>query len=64
MSAGPLRVLVVGQTPPPFGGQAVMIEALLAGRYDRIHLEHVRLAFSDDMDSVGRFQWRKVLLLF
>ena len=41
-----------------------MIEALLAGRYDRIHLEHVRLAFSDDMDSVGRFQWRKVLLLF
>ena len=64
MSAPPLRILVVGQTPPPFGGQAVMIEALLSGRYQRVRLFHVRLAFSDDMDSVGRFQWRKLVVLF
>jgi glycosyltransferase involved in cell wall biosynthesis len=60
----PLRVLVVGQTPPPFGGQAVMIDALLAGRYTRIRLFHVRLAFSDDMESVGKFALRKVWVLF
>lgn len=60
----PLRVLVVGQTPPPFGGQAVMIEALLAGEYRKVRLFHVRLRFSDDMESVGKFAMRKVLILF
>lgn len=60
----PLRVLVVGQTPPPFGGQAVMIQALLEGRYRRVRLFHVRLRFSDDMESVGKFAFRKVLILF
>lgn len=62
--AQPLRILVVGQTPPPFGGQAVMIEHLLDGRYERIHLHHVRMAFSEDMESVGKFAIRKVLVLF
>ena len=60
----PLRILVVGQTPPPFGGQAVMIEALLQGRYTHVQLHHVRLAFSEDMESVGRFAFRKVWILF
>lgn len=60
----PLRVLVVGQTPPPFGGQAIMIEALL--RADPVHLRlfHVRLNYSEDMDSVGKFALRKVRVLF
>lgn len=60
----PLRVLVVGQTPPPFGGQAVMIEALLKGRFTHLRLFHVRLAFSDDMESVGKFAFKKILILF
>ncbi|MCW5900341.1 MAG: glycosyltransferase family 4 protein [Flavobacteriales bacterium] len=60
---GPLRVLVVGQTPPPFGGQAMMIQHLLDGRYSTIRLYHVRMAFSEDMDSVGRFAWRKLWVL-
>ncbi|HEY0979122.1 MAG TPA: glycosyltransferase [Flavobacteriales bacterium] len=64
MSRSPLRVLVVGQTPPPFGGQAVMIEALLQGRYEKVRLFHVRLVFSEDMESVGRFSLKKVLVLF
>ncbi len=59
-----VRVLVVGQTPPPFGGQAVMIQALLNGRYERVQLFHVRLAFSDDMESVGKFAPRKLWVLF
>ncbi|HEX2617807.1 MAG TPA: glycosyltransferase family 4 protein [Flavobacteriales bacterium] len=63
-TARPLRVLVVGQTPPPFGGQAVMIEAFLQGKYERMQLFHVRLAFSDDMDSVGKFAIKKVWVLF
>ena len=58
------RVLVVGQTPPPFGGQAVMIAKLLEGDYERMKLFHVRMAFSAEMDNVGKFQWRKLWVLF
>ncbi|MBK8341748.1 MAG: glycosyltransferase [Flavobacteriales bacterium] len=64
MGPQPLRVLVVGQTPPPFGGQAVMIGHMLDGGTDRVRYHHVRLAFSDDMESVGKFQLRKILVLF
>jgi len=60
----PCRVLVVGQTPPPVGGQAVMIAQLLEGRYSRVRLFHVRMAFSRDMGSVGKFAPHKVLTLF
>ena len=60
----PIRVLVVGQTPPPFGGQAVMIEALLQAELPRVRLFHVRMAYSDDMESVGKFAPRKVWVLF
>lgn len=41
-----------------------MIEALLQGRYEHIRLFHVRLAFSDDMESVGKFALKKVWILF
>jgi len=40
-----------------------MIEHLLAGHYTRIQLFHVRMAFSEDMESVGKFALRKVLVL-
>ncbi len=60
----PLRVLVVGQTPPPFGGQAVMIAKFLEGRYATLQLAHIRLAYSEEMSEVGRFSLRKVWILF
>lgn len=41
-----------------------MIEQLLRGRFTRIKLFHVRLAFSEDMESVGRFAFKKVWILF
>jgi glycosyltransferase involved in cell wall biosynthesis len=64
MRTDPYRILVVGQTPPPFGGQAVMIEKLLQARFERLRLYHVRMAFSEDMESVGKFAFRKVWVLF
>jgi glycosyltransferase involved in cell wall biosynthesis len=57
------KVLVVGQTPPPYGGQAVMIEQLLNSRFNGVELHHVRMAFSENMDSIGRFQMQKVMHL-
>lgn len=41
-----------------------MIDALLQGNYTRIRLFHVRLAFSEDMESVGKFAPRKLWVLF
>jgi glycosyltransferase involved in cell wall biosynthesis len=60
----PYRILVVGQTPPPFGGQAVMIQRLLELRSDKLQLFHLRMAFSEDMESVGKFAPRKLWVLF
>lgn len=53
-------VIVVGQTPPPIHGQAVAIERLVRGRFDRIRVHHVRMTFSEDVRDVGRFQLRKL----
>lgn len=54
------RVAVVGQTPPPVGGQAVMIEAFLAGDYPSFDIVHVRMGFSHDVDEIGAFRLHKV----
>lgn len=57
------KVLIVGQTPPPFGGQALMIERLIKNNFENVELFHVRLAFSQDMSEVGRFQLKKLVHL-
>ena len=56
-------IVVVGQTPPPIGGQAVMIEAMLQGKHEHVRLHHVRMAFSTEMDQIGRFRLRKLFEL-
>ncbi len=58
-----IKVLVVGQTPPPFGGQAVMIERLLRGNLPGIELFHVRMAFSRTMAEMGTMRWSKLFHL-
>ena len=57
------KVLVVGQTPPPFGGQAIMIRTLLDGVYKQAKLFHVRMSFSKEMDDMGKFTLSKVFHL-
>lgn len=54
------RILVVGQTPPPHGGQAIMIENMLRAKFSRVKCYHVRMAFSSDMEDVGKFKLAKV----
>jgi glycosyltransferase involved in cell wall biosynthesis len=58
------KILVVGQTPPPFGGQAVMIEAMLKGQYNKIAFHHVRMAFSKEMNEIGKVKIFKIFHLF
>ncbi|MDP9343346.1 MAG: glycosyltransferase family 4 protein [Actinomycetota bacterium] len=49
----------MGQTPPPFHGQAVVIRALLDSRMPDVTLAHVRMAYSDSIEEVGRLRIRK-----
>ncbi|MGA3080467.1 MAG: glycosyltransferase family 4 protein [Terracidiphilus sp.] len=60
----PLLILVVGQTPPPFGGQTVMIQLLLDGAYQDIELVHLPTCFSKELKSTGKFKLAKVWELF
>ena len=58
-----LKVLVVGQTPPPFHGQAIMIDGLVRSQLAGIELIHVRMGFSSDVNEVGRVRLGKLLHL-
>lgn len=60
---GKNKVLVVGQVPPPWGGQAVMICKLLDTELQDVDLEFVPMNFSEDMDEIGRFRWNKMFRL-
>lgn len=57
------KILVVGPTPPPYGGQAVMIKNLLEAKYDNIQLYHVRADFSKDMSEIGKINFSKIISL-
>lgn len=48
------KILVIGQIPPPYGGQALMIKRMLDGVYKNTCLHHVKMTFSKDMDEMGR----------
>jgi len=59
----PYKILVVGQTPPPYHGQAIMIHNLLNTHSDHLEWFHVRMEFSSDMDEVGKFKIKKLWVL-
>jgi glycosyltransferase involved in cell wall biosynthesis len=58
-----LKVLIVGQTPPPFHGQSIMIQMLVDGPLKNVQTHLVRMNFSEELGEVGRFRWKKVLHL-
>lgn len=57
------QILIVGQTPPPYGGQAIMIEKILARTYGDLQLHHVRMAFSEKMGDMGKLRLEKFVEL-
>lgn len=59
----PRRVLIVGQTPPPYHGQAIAIENIVKASYEAVEISHVRLQFSRALNEVSQFRMRKVLHL-
>ncbi len=57
------NIVFVGQTPPPYGGQSIMIAKILEGQYDGIKLFHVKMSFSKEMDEIGRVNFYKIIHL-
>lgn len=64
MDSNPIKILVIGQTPPPYHGQAMMIQRLVQAKFNRIQIFHVRLAFSNEVSSIGKFSFSKIFHLF
>jgi glycosyltransferase involved in cell wall biosynthesis len=58
------KILVIGQTPPPYHGQAIMIKTMLEGNYPDIRLFHIRMSFSREMNEIGKFKIGKFFHLF
>ncbi len=55
------KILVVGITPPPYGGQAMMTQRLLDAKFSHLTLYYVRMSFSKSMASVGNFEVWKLI---
>jgi glycosyltransferase involved in cell wall biosynthesis len=54
------RLLILGQTPPPWHGQAVATKMLFDHDWGEREVTTLRMAYSDEMHSVGRFELRKI----
>jgi glycosyltransferase involved in cell wall biosynthesis len=59
----PIKVLVVGQIPPPYNGQAMMIQRLVNADLQGVLIYHIKMSFSDSLQSIGRFGFKKVFHL-
>lgn len=59
-----VKVLVVGQTPPPYGGSPIMVEQLLRSKFTDVRLIHVRVGFVSHIKDHGRINLRKILHVF
>jgi glycosyltransferase involved in cell wall biosynthesis len=55
-----IKVVVIGQTPPPYHGQSMMIERLVKASLPRVEIHHVRMNFSQADSQIGQFGFSKI----
>lgn len=58
------KLIIVGQTPPPYNGQAKMILQMIEGLCPEFDLAHIRMAYSDSVITAGKFGLSKITHLF
>ena len=58
-----VKLLIVGQTPPPFVGQMLTIESLVNAKYRDLDVYHTRMAYSQRADQMGKIRLRKLFQL-
>jgi len=56
-------ILLVGQTPPPYHGQAIAMQQLFDQRWEGLEVRYLRMAYSHSESEVGRFRIRKIFHL-
>ncbi len=56
-------ILLVGQTPPPYHGQAIAMQQLFDQRWEGLKVRYLRMAYSHSESDVGRFRIRKIFHL-
>lgn len=64
MSSHKPHILLMGQTPPPWHGQAVATQILFEHDWPGFVVHRLRMEYSEEMVEVGRFQWKKITHLF
>ena len=55
-----MKVLAVGQTPPPYHGQAIAIDSFVRGVYDHMQVFTVRMSFSAEVHEIGKLRIGKL----
>lgn len=58
-----VRLLIIGQTPPPFVGQMLSIESLTRAHFDDIFVFHTRMNYSKTTGEIGKVRLGKLLHL-
>jgi glycosyltransferase involved in cell wall biosynthesis len=58
-----VKLLIIGQTPPPFLGQMLSIESLVKAQYRGIRVFHTRLNYSQTTAQIGKVSVRKLFHL-
>jgi glycosyltransferase involved in cell wall biosynthesis len=58
-----VKLLIIGQTPPPYVGQMLSIENLVKARFDHISVYHTRMNYSPAIDEIGKVRIRKLFHL-
>lgn len=56
-------LLIVGQTPPPWHGQAVGTKLLFDHDWPGMNVRCMRMAYSNEMQSIGRLDFHKIFHL-
>lgn len=56
------KILVLGQVPPPFGGQAIMIKNLIDAQYEGVELIFLEMKFSKEFNQLRKINFRKLFL--
>lgn len=55
------KLLIVGQTPPPYHGQAIIIQEILNIEHKDLKVYHTNLQFSVNINELSRFSVKKLL---
>ncbi|HVQ40493.1 MAG TPA: hypothetical protein VMS31_23325, partial [Pyrinomonadaceae bacterium] len=58
-----VKLLIIGQTPPPYLGQMLSIESLVNAQYGDIRVYHTRLNYSQTTAQIGKVSIRKLFHL-